>query len=63
MTRRIAKNDSDIGKLKAKLGNENFLRNAPPAVVAADQARVAEFEAQNTSLAAQLARVRRLDGG
>jgi valyl-tRNA synthetase len=60
LTRRIAKNESDIGKLKAKLGNENFVRNAPPQVVAADRARVAELEAQNAGLAAQLARVRRL---
>jgi valyl-tRNA synthetase len=60
LTKRIAKNESDIGKLKAKLGNENFVRNAPPDVVAADRARVAELEAQNASLAAQLARVRRL---
>ena len=44
----------------AKLGNENFVRNAPPDVVAADRARVAELEAQNASLAAQLERVRRM---
>ena len=33
LSKRIAKNESDIGKLKAKLGNENFVRNAPPEVV------------------------------
>jgi valyl-tRNA synthetase len=60
--KRIAKNDSDIGKLKGKLGNENFVRNAPPAVVAADRARVSELESQNAGLATQLARVRRLGG-
>ena len=60
LTKRIAKNDSDIGKLRGKLGNENFVRNAPPEVVAADRARVAELEAQNASLAAQLERVRRI---
>jgi len=62
LTRRIAKNEADIAKLKAKLGNENFVRNAPPDVVAADRARMAELEAQNVSLAAQLERVRRLGG-
>jgi len=62
LTRRIARNESDIGKLKGKLGNENFVRNAPPEVVAADRARVAELEAQNAGLAAQLARARRLGG-
>ena len=60
LTKRIAKNDADIAKLNAKLGNENFVRNAPPDVVAADRARVAELEAQKRGLAAQLARVRRM---
>jgi valyl-tRNA synthetase len=62
LTRRIAKNASDIAKLNAKLGNENFVRNAPPDVVAADRARAAELEAQNASLTGQLERVRRLGG-
>jgi valyl-tRNA synthetase len=62
LTRRIAKNAADIAKLKAKLGNENFVRNAPPDVVAADRARAVELEAQNASLALQLERVRRLAG-
>jgi valyl-tRNA synthetase len=60
--KRIAKNQSDIAKLNGKLGNENFVRNAPPDVVAADRARVAELLAQNLSLATQLERVRRLAG-
>jgi len=62
LTKRIAKNESDIGKLSGKLGNENFVRNAPPEVVAGDRARVAELTAQNESLKAQLDRVRRLGG-
>jgi len=62
LTRRIAKNDSDLGKLNAKLGNENFVRNAPPEVVAGDRARIAELTAQNESLKVQLERVRRLGG-
>ena len=62
LNKRIAKNDSDLGKLKAKLGNENFVRNAPPDVVAADRARMAELEAQNASLRQQLEKVRRLGG-
>jgi valyl-tRNA synthetase len=62
LTRRIAKNESDIGKLSGKLGNDNFVRNAPPEVVAGDRARVAELKTQNESLKAQLERVRRLDG-
>jgi valyl-tRNA synthetase len=58
--KRIAKNDSDLAKLRAKLGNANFVKNAPPDVVASDRARVAELEAQNESFARQLERVRRL---
>jgi valyl-tRNA synthetase len=60
LSKRIAKNDSDIGKLNGKLGNENFVRNAPPEVVAGDRARIAELVAQNDSLKVQLERVRRL---
>jgi valyl-tRNA synthetase len=60
LTRRIAKNAADIAKLKGKLGNESFVRNAPAEVVAADRARAAELEAQNASLDKQLERVRRL---
>jgi valyl-tRNA synthetase len=62
LSKRIAKNESDIGKLNAKLGNENFVRNAPPDVVAADRARSAELLSQNLSLAKQLERVRKLGG-
>jgi valyl-tRNA synthetase len=62
LTKRIARNESDIAKLNAKLGNENFVRNAPPEVVAGDRARVAELLAQNESLKLQLERVRRLGG-
>jgi valyl-tRNA synthetase len=62
LAKRIAKNESDIGKLNAKLGNENFVRNAPPDVVAADRARAAELEAQNANLAKQLERVSKLGG-
>jgi len=56
----IQKNESDIAKLSAKLGNANFVKNAKPELVAADQARVAELTAQNQTLAIQLERVRKL---
>jgi hypothetical protein len=38
------------------------VRNAPPDVVAADRARMAELESQNASLCQQLDKVRRLGG-
>jgi valyl-tRNA synthetase len=56
----IARNDSDITKLNAKLGNANFVKNAKPELVAAERARVAELEAQNQNLTIQLERVRKL---
>jgi valyl-tRNA synthetase len=56
----IAKNESDLAKLNAKLGNANFVKNAKPELVAADQARVAELTAHNQNLAVQLERVRKL---
>jgi valyl-tRNA synthetase len=56
----VKKNESDIAKLNAKLGNENFVKNAKPELVAADQARVAELVAQNQNLNVQLERVRKL---
>jgi valyl-tRNA synthetase len=62
LTKVIKKNESDIGKLRAKLGNESFVKNAKPELVAADRARLAELEAQNEALAKQLERVRRLGG-
>jgi valyl-tRNA synthetase len=60
LSKLMAKHDSDLTRLNAKLGNENFVKNAPPDVVAADRARAAELLARNANLAQQLARVRRL---
>jgi valyl-tRNA synthetase len=58
--RRIAKCRADLGKLEAKLGNDNFIRNAPPDVVAADRARVAEVGRDLANYQAYLERVQRL---
>ncbi|MEP7245464.1 MAG: valine--tRNA ligase [Gammaproteobacteria bacterium] len=56
----IAKTQSDLGKTQAKLTNENFVRNAPPAVVTQERDRTVEFERTIASLEAQLARVHSL---
>jgi valyl-tRNA synthetase len=60
LTKVIAKNESDIGKLRGKLGNESFVKNAKPELVEADRAKLAELVAQNESMGKQLERVRRL---
>jgi valyl-tRNA synthetase len=57
----IAKNESDVAKLAAKLANPGFMKNAKPELVAADQARIAELTA-HANLKRQLERVRRLGG-
>jgi valyl-tRNA synthetase len=60
LTKVIRKNESDIGKLRGKLGNESFLKNAKPELVEADRARLAELETQNEGMGKQLERVSRL---
>jgi valyl-tRNA synthetase len=56
----IKKNEGDIGKLRGKLSNESFVKNAKPELVEADRAKLAELESQNEGLIKQLERVRRL---
>jgi valyl-tRNA synthetase len=60
LTKVIGKNESDIGKLRGKLGNESFVKNAKPELVEADRARLAELVGQNESMGKQLEKVRRL---
>jgi valyl-tRNA synthetase len=54
------KAEQDLAKTKAKLANENFVRNAPPDVVENERARVIDLERTVTSLTEQLERVRLL---
>ena len=58
--KKIDKIRIDRDKIAKKLANENFVKNAPPEVVALDRGRIEEFERSLTSLEAQLARVRSL---
>ena len=58
--KQLAKASADLRKTGSKLTNENFVRNAPPEVVEAERARVAELQRTVTSLTAQLERVRLL---
>jgi valyl-tRNA synthetase len=48
------KNRQEITRARAKLDNPNFVRNAPPEVVATEQERIAQFEKVNESLARQI---------
>jgi valyl-tRNA synthetase len=58
----LARAQTDLDRTRARLANENFVRNAPEAVVTAERARQAELERTTTGLAAQLERVQELLG-
>ena len=60
LSRRIAKARQDLAKARAKLANEEFVRNAPAEVVAAERARDAELEPLVARLETHLTRVRAL---
>jgi valyl-tRNA synthetase len=60
LTKRIAKARQDLAKTSAKLGNDEFVRNAPAEVVTAERARSAELEPLVGRLEAHLERVRAL---
>ncbi|NKN36335.1 valine--tRNA ligase [Agrobacterium sp. a22-2] len=53
----IAKTDQEMSRIGSKLGNEKFVANANPEVVAAERERFAELEGQRASLVTALARV------
>ena len=52
----------DQQKLDSKLANAEFVRNAPPEIIAKDRARLAALDLELSQLATQLERVRRLGG-
>jgi valyl-tRNA synthetase len=56
----LVKAQQELAKTRVKLSNENFVRNAPPAVVTTEREREADFERQVISITAQLERVRGL---
>jgi valyl-tRNA synthetase len=53
----IGKTDVDIDKTQKKLGNEKFVANADPEIVATERQRLAELEAQRAVLAIALQRI------
>ncbi|HEV2443688.1 MAG TPA: valine--tRNA ligase [Steroidobacteraceae bacterium] len=58
----IARARVDLDKTRARLANENFVRNAPEAVVDTERQRLAELEQTVARLATQLERVQDLRG-
>jgi valyl-tRNA synthetase len=58
--KQLAKTHDDLGKVRRKLENQNFVANAPPDIVAKEQARVAELEQRAAQLDQQIARLAEL---
>jgi valyl-tRNA synthetase len=63
LEKQIAKTKDNLRKTQAKLSNENFVKSAPPNIVAQERERAADLERTIASLETQLARVRGLLGG
>jgi valyl-tRNA synthetase len=57
LEREAARIEAEIAKCNAKLGNANFVANAPPAVVEQERQRLAEFGATLESLREQARRL------
>jgi valyl-tRNA synthetase len=55
--KQLAKTHDELGKVRRKLENQNFVANAPPDIVAKEQARVAELEQRAAQLDQQIARL------
>ncbi len=51
LKKEIARLKGEIAKCEGKLGNANFVANAPPAVVEQERQRIADFNAQLAALA------------
>ena len=58
----LARAQLELAKIRARLAKEDFVRNAPAAVVAGERERATELERTIAALGAQLERVRRLLG-
>jgi valyl-tRNA synthetase len=55
--KRRSKLEQELLRAEAKLDNENFVRNAPPAVIAQERARVVDFKRELAQVAEQHQRV------
>jgi valyl-tRNA synthetase len=63
LEKQMRRTGEEIARAQAKLGNENFVRSAPAAVVVQERERLAEFERNRAGLERQLAQVRALGAG
>jgi valyl-tRNA synthetase len=61
LQKRAQKNEQELRNSRGKLANDQFVRNAPPEVVAQERSRLEEFERTRHGLARQIAQVRALE--
>jgi len=61
LNKQLEKIQAEIQKARGKLGNENFVNNAPAAVVTKEQERLADFERQLKQFDEQYARLETLE--
>jgi valyl-tRNA synthetase len=57
LAKEIRRVETEIGKCRGKLGNDNFVANAPPAVVEQERRRLAEYTTELAGLQQQAARL------
>jgi valyl-tRNA synthetase len=62
LSKRRGKVQQDLAKCEAKLSNQNFVANAPAAVVEQERERIAEFKREIAQIEEQEKRVRSLKG-
>ncbi|MET0498182.1 MAG: valine--tRNA ligase [Steroidobacteraceae bacterium] len=60
LAKRKAKTRAELAKCEAKLGNQNFVANAPAEVVAQERARIADFNKEIVQIEEQESRVSEL---
>jgi valyl-tRNA synthetase len=61
LAKRQRRSEIDLQKMEAKLGNAEFVKNAPPEVIAKDQSRLSELRLELGQLKAQAAKVSALN--
>ena len=60
LAKRLRKAQVDLSKMETKLGNVEFVKNAPPDIIAKDSLRLAELRTEIGQLSAQITRVTKL---
>jgi valyl-tRNA synthetase len=60
LEKQVQRAETDLGRTRAKLGNENFVNNAPADVVTQEQQRAAEFARTIEQLREQLEKLAEL---